>query len=194
VGPELVAVLVGAVAGGIIALLGSIAQAFVQGWMSDRGTITCNVTAWQMNGSVIGPEYEIPSGTEGLGPWHPRFKDWEELRALIAGPKSNENTTLTGEYSFTANFLNTKGTNAAVLEYSVEFLKSKRPVTRRVPRVSGLSQGQAIPLQQENVTGISLSGLLDEIDWEVLIEADRVEFTARLSTGKTIRLEVARLS
>jgi hypothetical protein len=57
-----------------------------------------------------------------------------------------------------------------------------------------LSQGQAMPLQAENVTGVSLWGALYEKDWKVLIEADRVEFTARLSTDKTIRLEVARLS
>jgi hypothetical protein len=118
------------VAGGMIALLGSIAQVFVQGWMSGRGTITCDVTAWQMNGYARGPEYEVT-----------RVENWEEMRALIAGPKPNENTTLSGEYSFTANFLNTKGTNAAVLEYSVEFLKGKRPVTIRVPDVTISGQG-----------------------------------------------------
>jgi hypothetical protein len=42
---ELVATLVGAIAGGLIALFGGIAQVFIQGWIGDRGQITYDVVA-----------------------------------------------------------------------------------------------------------------------------------------------------
>jgi hypothetical protein len=45
-GIELVAALVGAVAGAILALFGGIVQVFMQGWISERGKITCDVAAW----------------------------------------------------------------------------------------------------------------------------------------------------
>ena len=41
--PELLAALGGAVAGGIIALFGGIVQVFIQNWISERGTVTCDV-------------------------------------------------------------------------------------------------------------------------------------------------------
>jgi hypothetical protein len=46
---ELVAALVGAIAGGIIALFGGIAQVFIQGWISDRGRITCDLGASELS-------------------------------------------------------------------------------------------------------------------------------------------------
>src|SRR5215204_6026309 len=45
---QVMAALVGAGVGGIVALFGSIAQVFMQGWISDRGKITCNVAAWTL--------------------------------------------------------------------------------------------------------------------------------------------------
>jgi hypothetical protein len=190
---ELVAVLVGAIAGGIIALFGSIAQVFIQGWIRDRGRITYD---------LAGPElsFTIGDGSKAT---------WEKARAyyLSISPAKRQTPHYwgnpVGEISFTANFLNTKGTNAALLEYSILFLKGNQTVLTMLPNASvasaiagaqHLGQGQAANLAAGDVTAILMQGKFDSVKEaeEVLVEPDSVQFTARLSTGQDIRVELFR--
>src|SRR5215211_7541225 len=151
--PELVAALVGAVAGGILAVLGGLAQVFIQGWISERGEITCDVAA-----KLLTFRFRDPTQ-----PGNRSFYSLKDARAF-----SNEKAASAGwqiaeiRYAFTANFLNTKGTNAAALEYSVRFLKGKRTVATSDPTAASsdgaLLAGQAVALPAENATGIEMQG------------------------------------
>ena len=105
------------------------------------------------------------------------------------------------DYDFTVNLLNTKGTNAALVEYSVQFLKAKRTVLTTLPRPKTTiaielgGAGEAVGVPGNDVTGISMYHQLEkDAAQKVLAEADSVEFTARLSTGSPIKLELARLA
>jgi hypothetical protein len=211
--PELVAALVGALAGGLIALFGGIAQAFIQGWISERGKITCDAVAWRF---VF--EYYLqaprPNITEPLFEGTAKIP-WEVARTYTAEPSPVDAQQLAMEsferyddsktyfayansasFDFTVNFLNTKGTNTAVLEYSVQFLRGRQAVITMTPAVSSLSSiGEAINLPAETVTGVSMFDHFNRQQSEkVLREADRAEFTARLSSGPPIRLELEHLS
>jgi hypothetical protein len=184
--PELVAALVGAVVGGIIAVLGGIAQVYMQGWISGRGEITCDVPAKRL-------AFTFATGSEDK-----KFS-WKAAREFF-----DENPPSTGwgiasfDYAFTANFLNTKGTNAAALEYSVRFLKGKRTVATSVPIANigdmRLFAKQAVALPAENATGVYIIGGFygGKVAKKALIEADRLEFTVRLSTDKIIGVELDR--
>jgi hypothetical protein len=180
---ELVVALVGAVVGGIIALLGGIVQVFLHGWMSERGTITCAAVWWELN-------FDRRSWKEAKKTYTETYTGERSIDGLEHGFHSSR-----GLYSFTVNFFNKKGTNAAVLEYAVEFLRGKQTVVANLPTPGGMSAGQAVPLPAETVTGILMQGSFssEEIA-KILGEADRVEFTARLSSGPPIRVELEHLS
>jgi hypothetical protein len=207
---ELVAALVGAIAGGIIALFGGIAQVFIQGWISDRGQITYDIVAWE----ELTFRYYVRTGS---GPYFdPVSEPWEEARAYYLSrspadlPSDDEiaryfhdqrelYVSFSASISFTVNFLNTKGTNAALLEYSIQFLKGNQTVMKFTPSVrtgSGfLLQGQAVSLAAEDVTAIHMeSRLSTEAVEKVMREADSLQFTGRLSTGQDIKVELDRLS
>jgi hypothetical protein len=207
--PELVAALVGAVAGGIIAVLGAIAQVFIQGWNSERGEITCDAAAKELTFLFVRKQPEYRDERDRKVTQY-KFYSFKDARVFF-----NENAASAGwelggiRYAFTANFLNTKGTNAAALEYSVRFLKGKRTVATSLPTVStsvpiaeeanpgiNLLPEQAVALPAENATGIFMSGDFSDDDAnaaeKALIEADKIEFTVRLSTDKIIGVELDR--
>jgi hypothetical protein len=186
--PELVAALVGAVVGGIIAVLGGIAQVFIQGWISERGDITCDATAKELAFSVRQADtYKFIYS----------LKDAKAFFNENAASADWEKSYFT--YAFTANFLNTKGTNTAAMEYSVRFLKGKRIVATSVPNAKigdiELATEQALALPAENATGFLMKGNFYDANAakKALIEADRLEFTVRLSTDKIIGVELDRL-
>jgi hypothetical protein len=215
--PELWAALLGAVAGGILALLGGIAQVFIQGWISERGKITCDVVMWTL---IF--EYTLrgdpPNKTELDDPSSAGGVFWAEARTYRAEPSAADSRKIverfapylydiyghsrsyhahldSGRFHFTANFLNTKGTNAAVLEYSIQFLKDEQTLVTKLPSVDGQSIGQAMALPAENVAGFAMSGRLDKEESEKIVnEVDSAVLTAHLSTGRDIRVELERLS
>jgi len=197
--PELVAALGGAVAGGIIAVLGGIAQVFMQGWISERGEITCDAAAKELT-------FTFEPQTQDYSYNYKSFSSWKHAREFFNDNAASAGWELRGiGYTFTANFLNTKGTNAAALEYSVRFWKGKRTVATSVPKAStteptadkeptDLLPEQAVALPAENATGIYMRGILSDANAakKALIEADKIEFTVRLSTDKIIGVELDR--
>jgi hypothetical protein len=218
-----VAALVGAVTGGIVALLGSIAQVVTQGWMTERGEITCNVAAWGLVFSYAVGAFNRSDPNEDPGYHTLSGFPLEVARTYKAEPSSEVSLALakvdggwhssyfegspsfrshvqSGDFDFALNFLNTKGTNAAVLEYSVQFLKGKQTLITKLPEGCGegraIYRGQAMALPAENVAAFLMRGSLDEEESAKILlgEVDSVVFTARLSTGRNITVELARLS
>jgi hypothetical protein len=220
---ELVAALVGAVAGGILTLFGAIAQAFIQGWIRERGKITYDVVDWYLHFNFQGSDpHSRPRIFVGQNLL------WEEARAYAAEPDSIDSIAqsidslaelrsaaeksgveykirgvgIRGDYSFTVNFLNTKGINAALLEYSVQFLRGNQTIATsrafvvKIGTEGGVYPGQAVSLPAEAVTGLHMRGGIDttEESKKVLREADSVVFTARLSSGPPIKVELERPS
>jgi hypothetical protein len=203
---ELVAALVGAIAGGIIALFGGIAQVFIQGWISNRGKITYDLAPPQLLFSISAFGVDLEGGLSIVEGAVDRGT-WEEARTYYLSVSSSSAERkeparwrhLRAEIYFTVNFLNTKGTNAALLEYSIQFLKGNQTVLTLQPRArlgpQELYEGQGASLAANDVTAMSMDyGLSEQETEEVLKEADSVQFTARLSTGRDIKVELVRLS
>ena len=191
---ELVAALVGAGVGGILAILGGIAQVFIQDWIKERGKTTCDVVAWSF---VFRTRFSRRSDSFDMGP---EDMHWKLAREQAIGPFPEDSfhtvELVDAHCSFTANFFNTKGTNVALLEYSVQFLKGNQKVLTKmpfaqIPGIGELSPSQAVALPAETATGISMAVQLEKQEAEkVLSEADRAEFTGRLSTRQVIRVEL----
>ena len=108
--------------------------------------------------------------------------------------------------TFTVNFLNTKGTNAALLEYSIQFLKGDQTVMTGLPTqaivtsaLAGehrLGEGEAASLAADDVTAIWMEyylGSMKDLE-EFLMEVDSVQFAARLWTGQDIKVELFQLT
>ena len=204
---ELVAAIVGAIVGGVIAIAGGVAQVFLQNWTRERGRVTCDCSNFRFIYTVIArsrvqerpSEQEFSdwftpvaaSGSSSSGVWelrhawlwpHVEGDSWDGSRRIRINSV---------RYHAVVSLYSHKDIEVGLMRLSVAFSRGKKPLVQQLPFTWGAgARGQAfeaIVLPPKDVITLTLRGDLEKEEARQLPHCDRVELIGHLASGEQVR-------